>query len=56
MAGEHDISTRRVILEVISPDVPDLTLIDMPGLVEVAMENQPADVVEKVYTNIQKYI
>ena len=39
---------RRVILEVISPHVPDLTLVDMPGLVEVAMENQPHDVVEKV--------
>lgn len=38
------ISHELINLEVTSPEVPDLTLIDLPGITRVAVENQPQDI------------
>uniref|UniRef100_A0A8C8W7N6 MX dynamin-like GTPase 1 n=1 Tax=Peromyscus maniculatus bairdii TaxID=230844 RepID=A0A8C8W7N6_PERMB len=38
------ISSKLISLEVSSPNVPDLTLIDLPGITRVAVGNQPADI------------
>ncbi|ERE76847.1 interferon-induced GTP-binding protein Mx2, partial [Cricetulus griseus] len=38
------ISDKLISLEVSSPNVPDLTLIDLPGITRVAVGNQPADI------------
>ncbi len=38
-------------LEIQSPDVPDLTIIDLPGLTEVAVEGQDPNIVSQVRFN-----
>uniref|UniRef100_H0X0Q9 MX dynamin like GTPase 1 n=1 Tax=Otolemur garnettii TaxID=30611 RepID=H0X0Q9_OTOGA len=51
MPGEELIS-----LEISSPHVPDLTLIDLPGITRVAVGNQPADIGRQIKKLIKKYI
>lgn len=49
IAGEGvGISQELITLEVSSPYVPDLTLIDLPGITRVAMGNQPVDIGRQV--------
>ena len=38
------ISHELINLEITSPEVPDLTIIDLPGITRVAVENQPQDI------------
>lgn len=38
------ISHELINLEITSPEVPDLTLIDLPGIARVAVGNQPQDI------------
>lgn len=42
------ISDKLISLDVSSPHVPDLTLIDLPGITRVAVGNQPADIGRQV--------
>nr|KAF6478150.1 MX dynamin like GTPase 1 [Molossus molossus] len=57
IAGEGvGISQELITLEVSSPHVPDLTLIDLPGITRVAVGNQPADIGRQILKLIQKYI
>ncbi|XP_063812673.1 interferon-induced GTP-binding protein Mx1-like isoform X2 [Pseudophryne corroboree] len=57
MAGPGvGISSDLISLEVISPEVPDLTLIDLPGIARVAVGNQPKDIGDKIKRLIRKYI
>ncbi len=49
MAGDGVcISEELISLQIISPDVPDLTLIDLPGIARVAVKGQPEDVGDQV--------
>ncbi|KAG1938977.1 interferon-induced GTP-binding protein Mx1 [Pimephales promelas] len=48
----HDLIT----LEVMSPDVCDLTLIDLPGIARVPVPGQPEDIESKIKCLIMKYI
>lgn len=49
MAGTGGaISAELISLEIWSPDVPDLTLIDLPGIARVAVGDQPKDIGEQV--------
>lgn len=49
MAGPRGaISGQLISLEVRSPDVPDLTLIDLPGIARVAVGDQPKDIGDQV--------
>ncbi|XP_077335908.1 interferon-induced GTP-binding protein Mx2-like [Lithobates pipiens] len=50
------VSDELITLEVISPNVPDLTLIDLPGITRVAIGNQQADTGHKIKQMISKYI
>ena len=44
LAGpDKGISSARISLEIESPEVPDLTLIDLPGIVRVAVDGQRRD-------------
>uniref|UniRef100_A0A8C2HU40 Uncharacterized protein n=1 Tax=Cyprinus carpio TaxID=7962 RepID=A0A8C2HU40_CYPCA len=45
-----------ITLEVISPDVCDLTLIDLPGIARVPVEGQPEDIGKQIKRLIMKYI
>uniref|UniRef100_A0A3P8RQK7 Interferon-induced GTP-binding protein Mx n=1 Tax=Amphiprion percula TaxID=161767 RepID=A0A3P8RQK7_AMPPE len=50
------ISDELISLEIASPDVPDLTLIDLPGIARVAMKGQPEDIGDQIKSLIQKFI
>ncbi|XP_076210418.1 interferon-induced GTP-binding protein Mx-like isoform X2 [Aptenodytes patagonicus] len=50
------ISGELISLEIQSPDVPDLTLIDLPGIARVAVGNQPKDIGEQIKMLLKKII
>nr|XP_042115518.1 interferon-induced GTP-binding protein Mx2 isoform X2 [Peromyscus maniculatus bairdii] len=57
IAGEGlGISDKLISLDVSSPNVPDLTLIDLPGITRVAVGNQPADIGRQIKRLIKTYI
>ncbi|XP_062272448.1 interferon-induced GTP-binding protein Mx-like [Scomber scombrus] len=57
MAGSGaGISNALISLEIASPDVPDLTLIDLPGITRVAVEGQPENIGDQIKLMIQTYI
>lgn len=50
------ISDDLISLEIASPDVPDLTLIDLPGIARVAVKGQPENIGEQVPLSKEKKI
>ncbi|XP_016076805.1 PREDICTED: interferon-induced GTP-binding protein Mx2 [Miniopterus natalensis] len=50
------ISHELISLDITSPEVPDLTLIDLPGIARVAVGNQPQDIGLQIKMLIKKYI
>ncbi|KAM7401748.1 hypothetical protein PAMP_017036 [Pampus punctatissimus] len=48
----HDL----ISLEIASPDVPDLTLIDLPGITRVAVHGQPENIGEQIKLMIERFI
>ncbi|NXM11193.1 MX protein, partial [Ploceus nigricollis] len=50
------ISWQLISLEVRSPDVPDLTLIDLPGIARVAVGDQPKDIGDQIKMLLRKII
>ncbi|NXY37541.1 MX protein, partial [Pomatorhinus ruficollis] len=50
------ISGHLISLEVRSPDVPDLTLIDLPGIARVAVGDQPKDIGEQIKMLLKRLI
>ncbi|KFW86811.1 Interferon-induced GTP-binding protein Mx, partial [Manacus vitellinus] len=50
------ISAELISLEVRSPDVPDLTLIDLPGIARVAVGDQPKDIGEQIKILLKRII
>ncbi|XP_046352527.2 interferon-induced GTP-binding protein Mx1-like [Haliotis rufescens] len=50
------ISDELITLEVTSSDVPDLTVIDLPGIARNAVEGQPVDIEARIKQMIRKYI
>ncbi|XP_053166757.1 interferon-induced GTP-binding protein Mx1-like isoform X1 [Hemicordylus capensis] len=57
MAGEGvGISQELITLEICSPEVADLTLIDLPGIARVAVGNQPQDIGDQIKRLIKKFI
>ncbi|XP_056610037.1 interferon-induced GTP-binding protein Mx-like isoform X3 [Triplophysa dalaica] len=57
LAGKGEgISSEMITLEIQSSDVPDLTLIDLPGIARVATGNQPKDIEKQIKDLIEKFI
>ncbi|XP_060689801.1 interferon-induced GTP-binding protein Mx1-like [Hemiscyllium ocellatum] len=57
MAGEGlGISQELISLQIESSNVPDLTLIDLPGIARVAIGNQPADIGDQIKRLIKSFI
>ncbi|XP_037622366.1 interferon-induced GTP-binding protein Mx-like isoform X2 [Sebastes umbrosus] len=57
LAGDGvGISDDLISLEIASPDVPDLTLIDLPGITRVAVKDQPENIGEQIKRLIHKFI
>uniref|UniRef100_A0A8C0IB60 MX dynamin like GTPase 1 n=1 Tax=Bubo bubo TaxID=30461 RepID=A0A8C0IB60_BUBBB len=50
------ISGELISLEIRSPDVPNLTLIDLPGIARVAVGDQPKDIGEQIRMLLRKII
>ncbi|XP_054434503.1 interferon-induced GTP-binding protein Mx2 [Pteronotus mesoamericanus] len=50
------ISHELISLEISSTDVPDLTLIDLPGITRLPVGDQPPDIGQQVKALIKKYI
>ncbi|NXN54741.1 MX protein, partial [Rynchops niger] len=50
------ISGELISLEIWSPDVPDLTLIDLPGIARVAVGDQPKDIGEQIKMLLKRII
>ncbi|NXP22141.1 MX protein, partial [Scytalopus superciliaris] len=50
------ISEELISLEIWSPDVPDLTLIDLPGIARVAVGDQPEDIGEQIKMLLRRTI
>lgn len=57
VAGENKgISSEPIILKIYSPNVLNLTLVDLPGLTKVPVGDQPADIENQIKSLIMKYI
>ncbi|KAH9290598.1 hypothetical protein KI387_034715 [Taxus chinensis] len=57
IAGRNKgISDDPITLHVRKKNVPDLTLVDLPGITRVPVYGQPKDIYEQVYKIIMKYI
>nr|Q000A9.1 RecName: Full=Interferon-induced GTP-binding protein Mx; AltName: Full=Interferon-inducible Mx protein [Larimichthys crocea]ABJ56003.1 Mx protein [Larimichthys crocea] len=57
MAGNGvEIADDLISLEIASPDVPDLTLIALPGIARVAVKKQPENIGDQIKRLIQKFI
>ncbi|XP_073526940.1 interferon-induced GTP-binding protein Mx2-like [Phyllobates terribilis] len=50
------ISDELITLEIIAPNVPDLTLIDLPGITRINLPNQPRDIGNQIRQMIRRYI
>ncbi|KAI8818975.1 P-loop containing nucleoside triphosphate hydrolase protein [Fimicolochytrium jonesii] len=50
------VSDNPIELKVFSPNVPDLTLVDLPGYIQIHNRNQPAILKEKIAELCEKYI
>ncbi|GJZ24623.1 dynamin-related protein 1C [Tanacetum coccineum] len=50
------ISNRPIHLSIYSPNVVNLTLIDLPGLTKVAVEGQPESIVEDIENMVRSYV
>ncbi|KAI8142951.1 P-loop containing nucleoside triphosphate hydrolase protein, partial [Fennellomyces sp. T-0311] len=50
------VSEQPIELRVYSPNVPDLTLIDLPGYIQIANKNQPETLKTKIEELCEKYI
>ena len=49
------ISKNAISLKVYSPDVIDLTLVDLPGIVKVSVDGQSDSLVEDLYSMVKEY-
>ncbi|KAK4684136.1 hypothetical protein P7C73_g6065, partial [Tremellales sp. Uapishka_1] len=54
--AEQAVSDEPIHLQIYSPHVPDLTLIDLPGYVQLASLDQPESLKEKISSLCDKYI
>ena len=54
--GKDGISSTPINLKIYSPDVLDLTLVDLPGMTRMPVGNQPKDIERRVEKMIIEYI
>ncbi|KAF9397157.1 dynamin-like GTPase mgm1 [Mortierella sp. AD011] len=50
------VSSKPIELRIYSPNIPDLTLIDLPGYIQITSKNQPLSLKEKISELCDKYI
>ena len=55
-SGVQGISNKPIHLKIFSPEVLDLTLVDLPGLTKVAVGDQPEDIEQQIKEMLYSYI
>ncbi|KAI9261408.1 P-loop containing nucleoside triphosphate hydrolase protein, partial [Phascolomyces articulosus] len=56
VSDEECVSEQPIELRIYSPNVPDLTLIDLPGYIQISNKNQPESLKTKIEELCEKYI
>jgi GTP-binding protein EngB required for normal cell division len=54
--GDKGISNKSINLKIYSPTVPDLTLVDLPGLTKVATEGQPENLPKLINDMVLEFV
>jgi len=54
--GNKSISAEEVILNIRMPDVPELTMVDLPGLIGTAYKTEGTNVKQQVLDMVKKYV
>lgn len=54
--GNKGVVDKQIRLKIFSPNVLDITLVDLPGLTKVPVGDQPSDIEGRIRTMIMSYI
>ncbi|AES90601.2 dynamin 3A-like protein [Medicago truncatula] len=54
--GNKGVSDKQIRLKIFSPNVLDITLVDLPGITKVPVGDQPSDIESRIRTMIMSYI
>lgn len=54
--GNKGVSDKQIRLKVFSPNVLNITLVDLPGITKVPVGDQPTDIESRIRTMILSYI
>ncbi|KAI3712335.1 hypothetical protein L1987_70887 [Smallanthus sonchifolius] len=54
--GNKGVSDKQIRLKIFSPNVLDITLVDLPGITKVPVGDQPTDIEARIRTMIMSYI
>ncbi|KAJ7946793.1 Dynamin-related protein 3A [Quillaja saponaria] len=54
--GNKGVSDKQIRLKIFSPNVLDITLVDLPGITKVPVGDQPSDIEARIRTMIMLYI
>lgn len=54
--GNKGVSDKQIRLKIYSPNVLDITLVDLPGITKVPVGDQPSDIEARIRTMILSYI
>ncbi|XP_047341021.1 dynamin-related protein 3B-like [Impatiens glandulifera] len=54
--GNKGVSNKQIRLKIFSPNVLDITLVDLPGITKVPVGDQPPDIEAQIRTMIMSYI
>ncbi|KAJ9705625.1 hypothetical protein PVL29_003611 [Vitis rotundifolia] len=54
--GNKGVSDKQIRLKIFSPNVLDITLVDLPGITKVPVGDQPSDIEARIRTMIMSYI
>ncbi|KAF7016237.1 hypothetical protein CFC21_029894 [Triticum aestivum] len=54
--GNKGVSDKQIRLKIFSPNVIDITLVDLPGITRVPVGDQPSDIESRIRTMIMQYI
>uniref|UniRef100_A0A7N0VKT2 Dynamin-type G domain-containing protein n=1 Tax=Kalanchoe fedtschenkoi TaxID=63787 RepID=A0A7N0VKT2_KALFE len=56
VGGNKGVSDKQIRLKIFSPNVLDITLVDLPGITKVPVGDQPTDIEARIRTMIMSYI
>ncbi|BAT75389.1 hypothetical protein VIGAN_01324200, partial [Vigna angularis var. angularis] len=54
--GNKGVSDKQIRLKIFSPNVLDITLVDLPGITKVPVGDQPSDIEARIRKMIMSYI